>query len=226
MKIIAGVDIKSGNCVQISKNETSIISKNPIEFCQSLKEKGIQYLQIVDLDGVFTGETKILNLVKKIKNTVQIPIQFGGGIRNFKTAKEILEAGIDQIVLGTSAVNNQELLIDLLEAYPNRIIVAADVYKGYVYTEGWEANSSTSITEFLKTLQLIHVPHVLITDISKDGTLSGVDASLLESTRVFDKINISLSGGIHSDEIIKHLEEYQIYSVVITTAIVNDLITI
>lgn len=226
MKIIAGVDIKAGNCVQVTKNGTTIISENPIEFCLSLKEKGIRYLQIVDLDGVFSGHTKIHSLLKEIKETLQIHIQFGGGIRTFKTAKEILDLGIDQIVLGTSAINNQELLIDLLEAYPNRIIVAADVYKGYVYTEGWEANSSTSITEFLNTLQLIHVPHVLITDISKDGTLSGVDISLLESTRLFNKINISLSGGIQSDEGIELLEEYQIYSVVITTAIVKDLITI
>lgn len=226
MNIIAGIDIKNGKIVQLTGQGEKVISDDPIAFCQALKASGIKKLQIVDIDGVFSGQTKMLDLLATLKKEVDLPIQFGGGIRTFETAQEILSLGIDEIVIGTSAVDNQDLLIALLDHYPQQIIVAADVYKGLVYTEGWEANSSTSIEEFLHTLQLIHVPHVLITDISKDGTLSGIDTSLIEPLMVYDKIKISLSGGIQSDQDIHTLKALNLESVVVTTAIIEGLITI
>lgn len=226
MKIIAGLDIKNGKVVQLSCHDEKIISDCPVKFCLTLKEKGIKKLHIVDLDGVFSGQTVMFDLLKEIKEKVDLPIQFGGGIRSLAIADRIISLGIDEIVIGTSAVNDQELLIQLLEKYPQQVIVAADVYKDVVYTEGWESNSSTSIKEFLNTLQLIHVPHVLITDISKNGTLAGIDTNFIEPLLAFDQLKISLSGGIQSDDDLANLKRFNLHSVVVTSAIIENLATI
>lgn len=99
------------------KNETSILSDNPIEFCLSLQNKGVKYLQIVDLDGVFSGETKIFDLLKEIKETLQIHIQFGGGIRDFKTAKKSLILALTKLSLGLQPSTIKNFLLIYLKLF-------------------------------------------------------------------------------------------------------------
>jgi len=226
MKIIAGIDIKAGRVVSLCSHEEKIISDDPIAFCLDLKKKGVRKLHIVDLDGVFSGQSHMDPLLKKLINTVGLPIQFGGGIRNYDTAKRILDLGVEEIVIGTSAVTDQEMIIQLLEAYPEQVVVAADVYKGIVYTEGQEANTSTSLDDFLNTLSLIHVPQVIITDIANNGTLSGVDSEIIATVSRYPNLSITLSGGLKSDEEIARLKELKIKSVIITTALIENLITV
>jgi phosphoribosylformimino-5-aminoimidazole carboxamide ribotide isomerase len=168
----------------------------------------------------------MFELLKDIRNATDKIIQFGGGIRDFETAKNIFDLGIDQIVLGTLAIKNQELLIDLLDAYPDKIIVAADVYKGFVYIEGWEENTSITLEQFLKTLELIHVSKIMITDISKDGTGSGANFKLIDDILSYSNANIILSGGINSNEDLDALKDKSLYGAVISTALYEGLITI
>lgn len=229
MNIIAGLDIKNGKCVHLTQgnvDSSKVFSDQPIKFCQLLESKGIEKFHIVDIDGVFSGRTQMFDLLRDIRSHTTLPIQFGGGIRDLETAKRILEMGIEQIVLGTSAIQNQELLIELLELYGERIIVAADVYKGFVYIEGWEENTSTTLTEFLNTLELIHVETVMITDISKDGTLSGINLDFVDDVITSTKMKVILSGGVSSDKDLSLLKPKSLNGVVIGTALYEGLITI
>lgn len=229
MKLIAGIDIKNGKCVHLTQgdiNSSKAFSDQPIELCKLLEKTAIEKFHIVDIDGVFSGQTQIFDLLSDIRKEIKSPIQFGGGIRNMETAEKILSLGIDQIVLGTSAVKNQDLLIELLDKFGSRIIVAADVYKGNVYVDGWEENSSIELFDFLNTLELIHVETVMVTDISRDGTLSGADLDLIDNLIEKTNLNIIISGGINSDKEIKKLNEKAIDGVVVGTALYEGLITV
>ena len=229
MKLIAAMDIRNGKCVQLTqgKIETSkVYSSNPVEVCKSWGNSKIDKIHIVDLDGVFSGKTQMYPLLKELKNSTHLPIQFGGGIRDYETAKKILDLGIDQIVLGTSALKDQDLLIQLLSEFPDRIIVAVDVYKGFVYVEGWEENSSISLLEFINTLELINVKTIMVTDISKDGTLGGGSLNLLDDLLKISSLSIILSGGISSDSDVKELSSRPIEGLVIGKALYEGLITI
>jgi len=229
MKIIAGLDIRNNKCIHLVQGnlETSKVHvDHPVDIVKKLDKIGIDQFHIVDIDGIFSGQSNIFDLLSEIRNATDKPIQFGGGVRDFETAEKIFDLGINEIVLGTLAIKNQELLIDLLDKYPNRIVVAADVYKGYVYIEGWEENSSITIEQFLKTLELIHVNKIMITDISKDGTASGINHEFIDEILSYTDAAIILSGGINSDEEIQVLRNKSLYGAVISTALYEGLITI
>jgi phosphoribosylformimino-5-aminoimidazole carboxamide ribotide isomerase len=186
----------------------------------------VDAFHIVDIDGVFSGQTDMFDLLKKIQSVTKLPIQFGGGIRNYETAKKLLDLNIDYIVLGTTAIKHEELLIELVNEYPNRIIVAADVYEEEVYIEGWEENASTNIYEFLNTMSLLNVSHVMITDISRDGTLSGINKEFINNIVKKTHLKIILSGGIGSDEDLDYLQSKSIEAAVVGTAIYEKMITL
>lgn len=229
MKIIAGLDIRNNKCIHLVQEnlKTSKAHVNPpVDIIKQLDEIGIDQFYIVDIDGIFSGQSNMFDLLSEIRQATDKPIQFGGSIRDFKTAEKILNLGIDEIVLGTLAIKNQELLMDLLDKYPTRIIVAADVYKGYVYIEGWEENSSITIEQFLKTLELIHVNKVMITDISKDDTASGVNHEFIDKILSYTNTEIILSGGINSNEAVQALRNKSLYGAVISTGLYEGLITI
>lgn len=228
MKVIAGIDIKNNKCVHLIRGdiETSKIHHDsPTEICKRIDSVNIDAIHITDLDGVFSGQTQFQDSLKEIRAITSKPIYFGGGVRDFDTAKNILDLGIDYLVLGTSAIKNQELLMTLIEAFPHRIVVAADVYKNYVYVEGWEENSSITIYEFLNTLSLIHVEQVIITDISIDGTKAGPNEEFIHDIIRNSYGGIILSGGIRKNDL-DFLKDQDLYGVIIGTALYEELISI
>ena len=228
MKVIAGLDIKNNKCVHLIRGDvesTTVHEDLPIDICKKLDAYGIDGFHITDIDGVFSGQTNMFDLLKDIRRITDKTILFGGGIRDYETAVKVLELGIDQIVLGTSAIKNQDLLMDLLEKYPENIVVAADVYKNFVYVDGWEENSSITIKEFLETLALIHVPTVIITDISLDGTQSGINIDFISRLITHFPENILFSGGIRKEDL-DLLKNKPIYGVVIGTALYEELISV
>lgn len=229
MKLIVGMDIKNGKCVQLvqGKIETSKInSSNPVELCKLWDNGEIQKIHIVDLDGVFSGQTQMFSLLSDIRKATKLPIQFGGGVRNYETAKKILDSGIEQIVLGPSAIKNQDLLVKLLTDFPNRIIVSVDIYKGFVYTEGWEESSCVLLLDFINTLKLLGTKTIMVTDISRDGILSDANLELLDKLLQETSLSIILSGGINSDSDIEKLRTKHVEGVVIETAVYEGLKTI
>lgn len=229
MKLIAGIDIKNGHVVQLTQGDLEQCKRhfdNPVELIQSLNETNVAAFHIVDIDGVFSGQTDMYDLLKEFKSVTKLPIQFGGGIRNYETAKKLLDLDIDYIVLGTTAIKHEELLIELVNEYPNRIIVAADVYEEEVYIEGWEENASTNIYEFLNTMSLLNVSHVMITDISRDGTLSGINKDFINNIVNKTDLKIIISGGIGSDEDLDYLQSKSIEAAVVGTAIYEKMITL
>lgn len=224
MKKIAGINIKNGHCVHLGDNENNfmVYENDPIAFSKALEADGADKLHIVDIDGVFSGQTNMLPLLKSIKESVSIPIQFGGGIRNYETATKLLEMGLD-IVLGTVAILNQDLLIQLLDEYPQQVIVAADVYENVVYIEGWEENSSTELEDFIHTLELLNVQSIMITDIARSGDNSNHE-SCVKLFASKPEITFILSTDLPDKASLNALDKMSLNSVVIQAELFKSFI--
>ncbi len=140
MEIIPAIDLLNGKCVRLNQgnyNEVTKFNSDPVKQAQIWESQGARRLHLVDLDGAKTGEPINDRTIKKIKRSINIPIQLGGGIRTIDRAKELLGIGIDRIILGTIAIENPELVKVLSQEYPRRVAVGIDAKKGMVATRGW-----------------------------------------------------------------------------------------
>ena len=141
MFIIPAVDIKNGKCVQLVQGKPGteqIIIENPERIAEEWESKGAKILHVINLDGAFGNSSNNLEVIKKIHNTVSIPIQMGGGIRTVEDASKLLEIGIEKVILGTMAIENPENIGILSEEFGSeRILVALDSKDSRVVVKGW-----------------------------------------------------------------------------------------
>ena len=154
-------------------------NSDPVKQAQIWESQGAKRLHLVDLDGAKTGEPINDLTIKKIKRSINIPIQLGGGIRTIDRAKELLGIGIDRIILGTIAIENQELVKDLSKEYPKRVAVGIDAKEGMVATRGWLKQSEISSLDLAKQLNDLELAAIISTDIATDGTLKGPNVKAL-----------------------------------------------
>jgi phosphoribosylformimino-5-aminoimidazole carboxamide ribotide isomerase len=200
MLIIPAIDLKGGNVVRLfqGKGEETIYSRNPVVFARHWQKQGAELIHVVDLDGAFSGKPQNLGAVKKIIEAVQTPVEFGGGVRDEKTIKDIFDIGVSRIVLGTRAVEDARFLKDMSVKYGEKIIVSIDAKNGVVMTEGWQSSSQgkVSVIEFAKALEGIGFKQVIYTDTSKDGTLRGPNMEGISDILKNTTMDVIASGGI------------------------------
>lgn len=213
------------------KGEETVYSRNPVVFARHWQKQGAELIHVVDLDGAFSGKPRNLGAVKKIIEAVDTPVEFGGGVRDEKTIKDILAIGVSRIVLGTRAVEDADFLKDMFAKYGEKIIVSIDAKNGVVMTEGWQASSlgKLSVIDFAGALAGIGFKRVIYTDTSKDGTLRGPDlegiADILKNT----KMDVIASGGISCLEDLNKLyslDQRRVCGVIIGKALYEDKFTL
>jgi len=201
MEIIPAIDLLNGKCVRLNQgnyNEVTKFNSDPVKQAQIWEKQGAQRLHLVDLDGAKTGEPINDQTIKEIKKSISIPIQLGGGIRNIERAKELLDIGIDRIILGTIAIENPELVSVLSKEYPKRIAVGIDAKEGMVATRGWVKRSEITSLELAKQLNELELAAIISTDISTDGTLEGPNIQALREIAEVSINPVIASGGIGS----------------------------
>ena len=201
MEIIPAIDLLNGKCVRLNQgnyNEVTKFNSDPIEQAQTWEKQGAKRLHLVDLDGAKTGEPINDQTIKEIKKSISIPIQMGGGIRNELRAKELLDLGIDRIILGTIAIEHPELVKVLSRKYPKRIAVGIDSKEGKVATRGWLNQSEVNSIELTKQLNELELAAIISTDISTDGTLKGPNVQALREIAEISVNPVIASGGIGS----------------------------
>jgi phosphoribosylformimino-5-aminoimidazole carboxamide ribotide isomerase len=227
MKIIPAIDILDGKCVRLlkgKKEDVKVYFEQPLDAAEFLNNKGFKQLHVVDLDGAFSGQTSNLDQIKAIKNQFDLAIEYGGGIRSVAKAEEILSTDIDQIIIGTMAIKNAKAIEYLIKNYQERIIVSLDVNGNNVAIKGWEEDSQVTIDQALQRLIGYGLKHVLITDISKDGTLAGPNVKLYQKILNTYDVNLIASGGVGSDEDLQALEAIGVQQVVVGKAIYENKI--
>jgi len=201
MEIIPAIDLLNGKCVRLNQgnyNEVTKFNSDPVKQAQIWESQGARRLHLVDLDGAKTGEPINDLTIKKIKRSISIPIQLGGGIRTIDRAKELLGIGIDRIILGTIAIENPELVKVLSQEYPRRVAVGIDAKEGMVATRGWLKQSEISSLELAKQLNDLELAAIISTDIATDGTLKGPNVQALREITEISINPVIASGGIGS----------------------------
>ncbi len=208
MTIFPAIDLKDGKAVRLTKglmDSAKIYSDEPYELVKKFEDMGAKWVHIVDLNGAFAGEPKNLEQIKKIRRNSSVNLQLGGGIRDEETIKRMLDIGIDRVILGSIALKDPKFVHDMAKKYP--IVVGIDAKDGYVAVEGWADVSSIKATELAKKFANAGVEAIICTDISRDGTLTGVNVEWTLSIKEASGIPTIASGGVKDENDIKKLKE-------------------
>ena len=206
MIILPAIDIKDGNCVRLFKGDYSTVQKvaeNYMDTARSFEEAGAEWIHMVDLDGAKDASQQNKEIFISVANKTGLKVEVGGGIRSLDTVEMYLKNGISRVIIGSAAVKNPALVKDAVKEYGDRIAVGIDARGGYVATEGWLESSDVYFTDLAKAMSDVGVKYIIFTDISKDGTLSGVNSVQLDEINRACSANIIASGGVHTiDDII------------------------
>ncbi len=227
MIIFPAIDMKDGKCVRLEQglfDKVTVFGEDPVEMAKKWESEGAEFLHLVDLDGAKDGVPKNLEIIKNICKAIQIPIQLGGGIRDKETVKILLDAGVNRVILGTVAINDRDLLVDLVKEYGERIVVSIDAKEGLVAVNGWVNVSEVQSIDLVKDLEEIGVKTIVYTDIAKDGMMEGPNFDIYNTIREQSNIDVIASGGVSSIDNVKKLSEMNMYGAIIGKALyTNDI---
>ena len=203
MLIIPAIDLKDGQCVRLTQGDmqrATVYSSDPAAMARKWQDEGASLLHVVDLNGAFEGQPKNLAQVEAIAAAVSIPIEVGGGIRSLDTVRMYLGVGARRIVMGTTALKHREVLEEILEMFPDRVVVSIDAKNGMVATDGWKTVSNVSASEAVKSFAGLAISAVIYTDIARDGMMEGPNMSSLKLIVDASPVPVIASGGITSIE--------------------------
>ena len=213
MEIYPAIDLSAGRCVRLYQGDfdtETVYDDDPVSVAQRFCEEGARWLHVVDLEAARSGELANLDVVEAIAQQVEIPVQYGGGVRSPQAARQLLEAGVKRLVVGTAALERPELLGEI----EGSVALGLDVRGREVAVRGWRTGSLRSISEVLGELfgpgeaSDAERPDVLIvTQIARDGTLQGPDFDLLSEVLSLSDIPLIASGGVGDSEDVAHLAE-------------------
>jgi len=209
-EIIPAIDLLDGKCVRLKQGRydaETVYSKTPVDIAKKWESQGAKRIHVVDLDGARTGQPKNAEIIKQIAKEINIPIQIGGGFRNYDQIKEMIDFGIDRIILGTTAVKNPNLLGRVCKTFKDHIAVAIDAKEGKVATEGWTQVSKKDTITLAKEAIELGVSRFVYTDISRDGMLTGPNYEGIKNFIWKIKVAVIASGGVSVKEDIDRLKE-------------------
>lgn len=229
MIILPAIDIKDNKCVRLSMGDfdrMKVYSDEPFEMALRWKKEGADYLHIVDLDGAKSEAFINKKSIEKIVEGIGLPVQIGGGIRSEDKIKELIEIGVQRVIVGTIAVENKELLKKLVCSYGDKIVVSIDALNGKVALRGWKVISQTNSVDLCRELEDIGVSTIVYTDISKDGMLEGPNFDIYKQLKEGTSLNIIASGGITSIKDIKTLKGFNIYGAIVGKTLYDNLLSL
>lgn len=212
MIIFPAIDIRNGKCVRLTEgrfDQETIFADCPADMAKKWVSQGAEFLHVVDLDGALAGKSINLAAIKEIIDCVDIPVQLGGGIRTIENIREVLALGVNRVILGSVAVRNPELVKLACSQFGDKIVVGIDAKNGIVAVDGWGVSGDVEAEQLAKRMVEAGVKRIIYTDISRDGTLSGVN---VEATAKLAKASGALviaSGGVSSIEDIKAVKKVE-----------------
>ncbi|GAC1478479.1 MAG: 1-(5-phosphoribosyl)-5-[(5-phosphoribosylamino) methylideneamino]imidazole-4-carboxamide isomerase [Ktedonobacteraceae bacterium] len=210
MIILPAIDIKDGRCVRLYQGDYAAITTydaDPVQVALRWQFAGASWLHVVDLDGAAQGQPVNLELIGRIRGATTLQIELGGGMRSLTHIKQMLDLGIDRIILGTVALTNRALLEEALAQWGEHIAVGLDARNGLVAIAGWRTTSHMQATTLAAELGASGVRRFIYTDIARDGALKGPNLDALrEMQRAIDvgaqfiapSCSLIASGGVRS----------------------------
>ncbi len=221
-QIYPAIDMIGGQCVRLTQgryDDVTVYHQNPAAVAKDFKEKGATHIHMVDLDGAKKGSRVNHPFVLQVKEETGLFVEIGGGIRSLEDIAFYSEAGIDRIILGTSALRDPELLQAAAKSYGQKIAVGIDAKDGYVAVAGWEEKSNRSAFDFAKEVEAMGVSTIIYTDIACDGMLAGPNLEAMAKMAQTVAIPVIASGGIGSLEDVENLKTTGVAGAIVGKAI-------
>lgn len=219
MIILPAIDIKDGSCVRLLKGDFSTVHKvaeDYMETARSFEKAGAGWVHMVDLDGAKEGKPVNADIYLDVAKKTGLKVEVGGGIRSLDTVEFYVSGGISRVILGSVALKEPRIVIDAVKEYGEKIAVGIDAKNGIVAAEGWLEDSDVNYIDLSLEMIKAGVKNIIFTDISKDGTLSGVNLEQLSALKnaAGDRCGITASGGVRSMEDIKACKKMGLYGAV------------
>ena len=225
MIIYPAIDLKNKKCVRLYKGDFAkeeIFNDFPLDQAQQFEKLGFDNLHIVDLDRTLDSDTSNLSSIKEIRKHTSLKIQVGGGLRTLKDIEEVLDLGVENIVMGTAAVTNTELLKLVAAKYPQKISVGMDVRKGFLALKGWTDQTKLLAADFVEQIKNYQIKSIIFTDIDKDGTKQGVNLEETVKLASLSSVPVIASGGVASIKDIFSIQQTNIIKGVIVGKAIYD----
>jgi len=208
-RIYPAIDLKGGKVVRLQQGRAdaeTVYSDDPAAVAKRWEEEGARYLHVVDLDGAFFGMPRNWDALRAILKAVQIPVQFGGGLRTRAHIEDALELGVARVVVGTRACQSAQFVSALVADFRSRIVIGIDARDGFVAVKGWVERTQLRAVDFAEKLNRLDVRHIVFTDIAADGTLTGPNSGAIEA--ICNAVNcfVIASGGVSSIEDVCRLQ--------------------
>lgn len=207
MLILPAIDLRDGKCVRLVQGDYDRqldYAGDPAEVAKSFEDQGAHIIHVVDLDGAKSGEPQNLDVVERICRATQARIEFGGGVRSLDTAHRLLAAGVHRVVVGTKLIQDPDLA-ETLFGLGEHVVAGIDAKNGFVATQGWLEESHLSAVELAVRVQRQGARRIILTDIARDGMLTGPNTDLLTQVMQHVSIPVIHSGGIGTLEDLKVL---------------------
>ncbi|HBI47824.1 MAG TPA: 1-(5-phosphoribosyl)-5-((5-phosphoribosylamino)methylideneamino)imidazole-4-carboxamide isomerase [Smithella sp.] len=232
MIIIPAIDIKDGKCVRLAQGDfdrVTTYADNPADMAFAWVQQGAELIHIVDLDGSVAGLPRNANIILDIARKVDVPIQVGGGIRDMDTIEFYLSNGVASVILGTTALQNEKIVREACETFPEKIILGIDALDGNVAIHGWTQKTGQNAIDLARRYESYDIKAIVYTDIKRDGMGTGVN---IEATRELARavsIPVIASGGVAAISDIENLlaiRDCEFYGVIIGRALYSGAISL
>lgn len=222
MIIFPAIDIRGGNAVRLTQgdyDQEKVYHTDPVAVAKEWEAQGAEYIHIVDLDGAKSGESANGEAIRRIAQSVNIPIQVGGGVRSMEDVTRHIQNGVRRVIIGTAAIENPSFVQEAVKQYGDQIAVSIDARNGYVATDGWTSTSDTKATTLIQQLESFGVQTIVYTDILKDGMMQGPNFEELKEVNESTTIDVIASGGVSTEENVQSLQEMNMYGAIIGKAL-------
>ena len=228
MKIIPAIDLMEGKVVRLYKgdpNKKTIYSEDPIETAKKWESAGADMIHLVDLDATL-GLGSNFDILRNIVESIQIPVQVAGGLRNEKTIEEALGFA-KRVVIGTLAFKDKITLGNLLATHgTERLVISVDHNDGLIVVNGWQDTTKTPLIDAVNDFRKMGFSEYLSTSIVRDGTLQGPDLESLKMVNEIENVNLIVSGGISNIQDIIEVKEFNPFGVILGKALYENQVTI
>lgn len=212
MIIIPAVDIKEGRCVRLLQGRMdaeTVFSDDPGAMARRWADQGAALIHLVDLDGAVNRRPQNLDLIRKITEDIDVPVQVGGGIRDMDTLVMYLDSGVEKVVIGSAAVSNPNLVKEAAKRFPGRVVVGIDARDGKVATEGWTETTDVLAVDLARQFEDFGVAAINFTDINRDGMRTGPNIDATRALAEAVNIPVVASGGVSCLDDVKALAQVQ-----------------
>ena len=229
MLIFPAIDLFEGKAVRLLKGEydqMTVYNEDPLAVARDFAACGATCLHLVDLEGAKSGTTPNIDTIRRLAAETDLFTEVGGGIRNMDTVRAYLSAGVDRVILGTAALQDEAFLTEALAEYGDRIAVGVDIRNGKVAIRGWVETSETDAMEFMAKLEQLGVRTVICTDISRDGAMAGTNHDLYAELMERFQMNVIASGGVSAMEDVRRLAAKNLHGAIIGRAYYTGAISL